>query len=260
MDPEHRQELEENDLEVFLMNFKKWWNKHGTKVVLVLLVAALALFAKQMYDKRQAERQETMWSDLANATSPEAARSLAMSYAEPGYKAKAWLKGADLLLTKAMAPDQTPATPETIGPDGVPVSPVVPVTPVTPADREATLQQAANYYQGVLDVSGAEVVYRLNARLGLATIAETRGDFDAADKQYEQILTDAGTEYSAIAAQAKARQAMLTELRQPVKFGPEPVAPPEPVADPAATTPGADSLNNDIKKLMEEPPPAPAPK
>ncbi len=212
MDPEHRQELEENDLEVFLTNCKKWWGKHGTKVVLVLLVGALALFAKQMYDKRQAERHETMWSELANATSPEAARSLAMSYSEPGYKAKAWLKGADLLLARALEPQVAPSPA-----NGEGASP--------PVDRAATLTQAADYYQGVLAVDQAAVVYRLNARLGLATVAETQGDFDAASKQYEQILADAGTEYAAISAQAKARLEMLPDLKNPVKFGPEPVAP-----------------------------------
>jgi hypothetical protein len=65
------------------------------------------------------------------------------------------------------------------------------------------------------------MVFRLNARLGLATVAEQRGDWAEARKQFQRVI-DESDGYAPIAAQAKGRLAKLDVLPNAPTFAPEP--------------------------------------
>ncbi|MEX0774822.1 MAG: hypothetical protein WD042_03805 [Phycisphaeraceae bacterium] len=227
MDADKRHELEENELASFLVGAKTWWAKHGTRVLSVLLVIVVAWFGWNLYQKRAREARETAWSNLANATSPEALKQAAQSYADPAYQAMAWLKAGDLLLGRAITP---PEAPPEAGAAGTPTT--QPADPAPVSDPAADLDEAETLYEKVLGRAEADPVFKLNARLGLAAIAETRGHSDEAAQQYELIQKEAGEHYEAIAQQAKARQARLVELARPVVFGAEP--PPEAPKGPEA--------------------------
>jgi hypothetical protein len=237
MDSQHRHELEENDLESFLMNFKSFWARYGNAILIVVLLAAIGLFVKGTMSRRAAERHDQAWSGLLNATSPEVCASLAESYKdEPGYAALAYLKGADLFLSKALAPTTQPAEtqPSGFGKAGE-------------KSGGGAMEEAREMYQKVVDEPGVNLTVRLNAQLGLAAVAENLGEWGEAANIYQKVQEQSGN-YPTMAAVAKSREGMLERIKRPVVFGPEPVmkqegaatgAPPAESAAPLLPAPGA---------------------
>jgi hypothetical protein len=55
-------------------------------------------------------------------------------------------------------------------------------------DRESALKEAEEAYQSVLNELTDQPLAATTARFGLAAIAQNRGDFDAARKQYQSII------------------------------------------------------------------------
>ena len=220
MDADHRHELKENDLAEFITNFGSWWSKHGTTLLIAVLVIAAVLVGKRFVESRNAAVQEEAWSDLALASSPESYRAVAQSHSLQTVQALADLRGADLWLEKAVAPAPLPK--EEAAAD-------TPETTASASITQQALDEAALAYERVANDSQAHHVFKLNAHLGLAAVAEGREDWAQAHKQYTRVIEQAGTGYEAIAAQAKARMAQLDRLKNPVVFGPDP--------EPVATTP-----------------------
>jgi len=227
MDADHRHELKENDLAEFLGNFGPWWAKHGNTLLIAVLVVAAVFFGKRFIESRNAAVLEEAWADLAQATSPESYRLVAQSHELPAVRALADLRGADLWLAKAAAP--MPDTEPT--PQGSQAA-----TPVLTAEQ--FLDEAAMVYGRVANDPQAHLVFKLNAHLGLAAVAESRQDWAQAQQQYTWVTEHAGPGYKVIAAQAKARQGQLDRLKRPVVFGPDP--------DPPATEPTASDTLPDL--------------
>lgn len=211
MDSKHRHELEQNDLLDFLTHFGAWWEKYGMMLMVAVLVVLAAIFAKRFMDNRAASAHEAAWSDLASATSPSAYQAVAKDYKDPSIAALASLRGADLLLQQASRPEPTPGSPAA-------------TQPAAPS-RQQKLEEAARMYQEVVQVADAPAVYRLNAMLGLAAIAEDRGQWNQAQSHYEKIVSQADA-YTTIRAQARARLAMLPRLQENVIFASEPASQP----------------------------------
>lgn len=238
MDAEHRHELKENDLAEFITHFGQWWAQHGNKLLVALLLVVTVWGGKYWFDDRSQKKKEAAWLDLAQTTSPDGYRSVAMSYQNPAVRALAYLRGADLLLTKAA-----------VGPDNKPNGETAaePAQTVDDTDAAAALESAELMYQAVLDDAGAHRAYKLNAHLGLAAIAEGRSQWDQARDLYNAVIEQSGAGYATIREQAQMRIAMLERLKRPVVFGPEPPAAETVDQEPGATTAPAGS---------DEPPPA----
>lgn len=223
MDAEHRHELKENDLAEFLANIGPWWAKYGNRLLAVVLALAVGLAAIRWVQSDRATAREQAWRDLADTTSPDGYRAVAQSHADPSVQALAYLRGADLLLARASAPRQDQAkTQPAPATDGS--------TPPAPdeTDTSVDLENAALMYQQVLDNAQAHTIFKLNARLGLAAVAENRSDWSQAKRQYDEIIDEAAGGHGAIAHRARTRSAMLDQLKKPVAFRIDPAPTPSP--------------------------------
>lgn len=230
MDADHRHELKENDLAEFITNFGSWWSKHGNTLLIIVLIIVAVFVGKWYVESRNAAVQEEAWSDLALATSPESYRAVAQSHELPTVRALADLRGADLWLAKAIAPAPPPQADD----DATDTPP----TAASALTAEQALDEAALVYGRVAKDPQIHLVFKLNAHLGLAAVAEGRQDWAKAKKQYTLVAEQAGTSYEAIAAQANARLKQLDRLKTPVVFGPDP--------EPAATTQPVPEANTSL--------------
>ena len=80
------------------------------------------------------------------------------------------------------------------------------------------LTDAREMYQAVVDDKNVHVVLQINGMLGLASVAEAQGDWQAAEANYDLAITKAGTRYPVLAHQATGRKMKLAQLKTPVQF------------------------------------------
>ena len=227
MDAKERHELKDNDLAEFLQNFGEFWNKHGNSISVVILVVLVAWIGLRFYNNMQATSHENAWADLASTSTPSGYRERARE--DTGFGAIqeiALLRGAEQYHQQAIDHKND---------DGVALPGMM--------TFDESIKNAEAMYQQVLG-SKSDPVFLANAAVGLANVAETKGDFDAANKYWtraEKLANDA--HLSAIAAQAKVRMGMLDELKQPIVFGTsaEPEPAPDDTASEAPDSPATDS-------------------
>jgi len=188
-------DLDRNDLEAALANAGDMWEKFGTKTTIIVLVAALSFMGWRLYSTWTHSTRESALTELAVETSPAGFERIANEYANPAVKARALLAGGDTALAEAIRLD-----------------------PTTDADtRTTTLDEAAALYQRVLTLDAADV-YQVNARLGLAAVAESREQWDAAADHYAAAADTAGQSLAYLAGLAKTRADRLDDIRQPIAF------------------------------------------
>ncbi|MCC7146885.1 MAG: tetratricopeptide repeat protein [Phycisphaeraceae bacterium] len=218
MDSEHRHDLKENDLAEFVRHFGQFWEKWGNTLLMGVLVVLLVVVANQYWRDRTVRLREEAWGQLHEETSPAGLKDLAENTGNKTVKALASLQAADLLMSGNGADQAGPTT-----------APAV----KTEEQKQQDLADAEQLYQAVLDQAEVGEVIRLNARLGLASVAEAKKSWDQARKLYQQVIADAeAAKQEGLAIQARGRLAMLDRLSEPMPFAPEPVA-----ADTAATQP-----------------------
>jgi tetratricopeptide (TPR) repeat protein len=227
MDREHRHDLEQNDLEQFLANFGEWRKKYGATTLLWIMVIVLAVVGWNLYGNITQSSHDNAWNDLAGTTSPEGFQRVAEDHGDETVTVLASLWGGDAALTSALAPSNGEAAP----------------------DADAMLAQAEAMYQQILNQTG-EPVYRISAILGLAAVAETRGDFEQAAQRYDQAIALAEPTYTALAQRAQQRKQMLDRLDEPVIF-----APPVPQAEAAAPQEAQEQAPQEQPQTAEEPAP-----
>ena len=201
MDPQHRHELQENDLEEFLKRLGELWTRYGTRTLIIIAVVVVAFVAVRWVRQKAVTQHENAWAELAGSTSPASFREVAITYDDKTVRTLALLRGADLLLKEQFraAVDQAQA------------------------EQGTPLNEARQMYQRVID-EAPQVLYRLNARIGLARVAETNGKWEEAVMQYRLIIKEAGEGYEAISSLAERSLTLLDELPTQVYFAPEPVA------------------------------------
>jgi predicted negative regulator of RcsB-dependent stress response len=214
MDAKERHELKDNDLAEFLENFGAFWDKHGTKITMVILAFVVVWFGTRYYSSTQANRQENAWADLASTSTPQGYRERAKENAGyAGVSNLALLRGAEAYHTQAVKLGLEEVDPES----GL-------------MSAEDSLDNAEAMYKQVLE-SDADPVFRANAAVGLANVAETSNDFEAADvywTQADSIAKDANL--NAISAQAQVRLSLLDELAKPIIFA-DPLESPAPALE-----------------------------
>ncbi len=214
MDSQERHELKENDLERFLTHFGEWWSQYGVSTLAIIAAIAAVFAGYQLINKWRVEAHENAWAELALQTSPESYRRVAESYSDPVVQSLAYLRGGDLFLEKALAPtgsgESGAAEPDADAADGPAANP-----PAGAASSGTPLDDAAWMYEQAIAASDHRV-YRLNAMLGLAAVAESRRDWQGARERYEQVIREAGDEFPAIAAQAERRLGLLESVSRPI--------------------------------------------
>jgi hypothetical protein len=234
MDSQHRHELQENDLQRFIFHFRAWWDLYWRPVVLAISLVALVIMARRFLVERGELSRQSAQLDLATISNPEAAKTVARSYDDPVIKAQALLAGADLSLMRAV----NPAAAEPVREGSTTTAPAVPAPAAT--SPAALIKTAGEMYKSVLALSDVNPVFFINARLGLAAVAEAQSDWPEAKAQYQQTIKLAEKDFPVIAAQARARLENLDHLQLPVTFAPAaPVttAPPGPAAPAPALAP-----------------------
>ncbi len=210
MDAEHRHELKENDLAEAIANFGKWWNRHGLKTMVVLVVVLGTIAIVQIVRQRTRQNHETTWSELSTTSNPDVFRRRADAYDDPVARALANLWGAALYNARVSVPKAA-----VTNASGTPPAPRA-------EDRAESLEYAEAMLTKVLDDPAVPELLQLNAVLMMAAVHENRGAFDEAQATYKKVLDGAGDSgFDALASTAKRRMNLLPLLRSPVAFGPE---------------------------------------
>lgn len=210
MDPEHRHELKQNDLQQFFLHFKQWWSKYGTYALVVILLVLVGLVVGRWVGGRQARLLTSANVALAQTTSPAGLYRVARMY--PIVRSRAYLKAGNIRLREALlgsggARDAgTEGRRDAGGTGGQAAS----------GPQRHRLEQAAQAYQNAIEAGGAKLVV-LNARFGLAAVYESLRNFEAASEQYRIIMEKAGV-YKMLAGQARDQLADLSSLKTPVDF------------------------------------------
>lgn len=225
MDSEERHELKENDLAEFFRNFGQWWSQYGNTVLIAIIIVAGGITAYNLYNARTEQQHDQAWGDLMAANTPEAYAQVAETHANPVVQSLAHLRGADLYRRRAIG--RYPATDAV---DEVAADESAQATDTGETDEageqpDATedLAQAAALYRRVLEQNAAALpaVYRVNALLGLAAVAESQKQWDEARGYYDQAIELADQQLPQLAEQARDRRELLDELRRPIVFAPE---------------------------------------
>lgn len=210
MDSEHRHELKENELAEFFRNFGQFWQKWGNSLLLVVLVVLVAVVAVQMITGYRYRQQEQNWANLEFEQSPAGLASVAESVDDPVVRALAHLRAGDRLLRAEI---EVGAAEELAmgGGDNA-------------AARQRTLHEAATHYEAVREMAALAPIYKVNALLGLAAVAESQRQWELAGQRYEQTIAEAqAIDQPALVQQAQQRAAALDRLREPMSLAP-PVA------------------------------------
>jgi len=193
MDSEHRHELKQNDLREFLENFGAFWEKHGTWILTVVAVVVVIWAGSTWWSNRQMQVRSSAWTALDGAASAPELDGVALDHSQPIVRALARLRAGDLYLDQAVHPQR-----DLLSDDDV---------------RQA-LDRAEQRYRDVLSLN-VPPIYRANALLGLAAVAENRSQWDQAAASYELVM---GMDIPSLAAMARARKQMLPALARPVVF------------------------------------------
>lgn len=238
MKAERRHELKQNTLARSLETLPDFGRRHGTKILLVVLVGlAVALLIRNRVTSSRESAQTASYSlshgrELVDQLRTSAERlppaqfvsvaqeiSRAVDLAvqqvlegtdDPRMLAEARILQGDLNWQLAVMPDAPGATtrPEL----------------ALPRNDEQLLQSAHDAYQAALEQRGAPIESLTTARLGLAAVAENRLKFDEAREHYQKVLDDNDTPkpLKDLAAAAISR---LETIRKPPLVAPPATAP-----------------------------------
>ncbi|MEM9346019.1 MAG: tetratricopeptide repeat protein [Planctomycetota bacterium] len=214
MDSERRHELETNDLREFLDNFKDFWDKHGNRLLIVLILVLGTWVGITQYNKYKNAQAEAAYTELNDADSVDAFRTIAGERSE--VHDEAMRRGGDTGLSQARQA-------------------------LIDGDDEAAkslLTKADSAYTALVD-RGATVEYQLVGHEGLAKVAVMRKEWDKAAGHYESIIGLAGESFVAQAGRAQRAMDRIDLLKNPVAFAPPEIepAPEGDVVDPVPALP-----------------------
>ncbi|MCE9590649.1 MAG: hypothetical protein K8S99_09020 [Planctomycetes bacterium] len=234
-----------NDWHDFLHKGREVWDRYGNHVLIVVLAVMVVIFGYRIYTARELAKHQNAWQELSGATSPDSLKNIADESGDPVIASMAYLRAGELLLNKATLPDAASA-----------YSSTQPAAPPDPRDRAADLSRAAEMFKAASEQHDAHIAIRLNALLGLASVSEATSSWDEARRVYATVIAEADKgRFAAIAALAQGRLKMLDRLKEPIIFGPEPVAATQPATQPAS---GPSIGNNPLSPAMIAQPLSPA--
>jgi hypothetical protein len=250
MKAERRHELKTNTLARGIEHLPDAGRQHGTKIMVAILLALLAVFfIRQRITSGRAREASAAYAlnsargdigQLDEAVemgmfSPQALATLRQQVATRGEEnvrsvletaddarliAEAKLARGDLNWKLANFPDLP----------GAATQPALQF----PRAKKDLLQTAGQSYQEVLDDPGSPPETMWTARFGLAAVRENQGEWDKAKEQYQKLVNDLNTPQP-LKDQAVERLNKLDERRRPVLMG-APAAEEPPATGPATST------------------------
>lgn len=208
MDSERRHELETNDLREFFDNFKDFWDKHGNRLLITLIIVLGGWLGYNKYNQWQADKAEAAYAELNSADSADAFRTVAGDHSK--VHDEAMRRGADTALGDAREA----------------------LIAGNEEDAESTLKQAGAAYTALAD-RGATTEYQLVGQEGLAKVALMRQEWDKAASHYEKVIELAGETFVNQGDRAQRALDRLDLLKNPVAFSPPEAVEPTPLLIPA---------------------------
>jgi predicted negative regulator of RcsB-dependent stress response len=231
MDSQTRHELEENDLARAISHFKDFWTKHGTRVLLIVLVTSALVLGFRFVRNSMRQARDAELTALAMATDPAAFQRVAQDADDETVAALANLRGADLLLGQLMKPAEE-------GKAGL-----------TSDQRQQFLADAEKMCRKVVTQNHHKLLV-INATFRLATIAENKGEWEQAKQHYQTIQKLAGEDYPHFRKRAEGFEAALDRAAKPPVFAKE--EPKKPDLPPLLVNP--DNLTPQDKKPQDKEP------
>lgn len=210
MDPDRARlkEVQQTDLTESRINqdFLDWLKNKGPSWLLAILIVLVVVVGWDKYGQYKTDKVAAAFFDLDEAFDPEKLERVAEDHTGIlSVPEQARLKAADAYLIEV----QIRRDLGNIGFDDTD-------EPLTDEELTSRLHRARDLYQQVLDATdgdAARTLFSLQARLGLAAVAESLGEFDTAAALYQQIEQEAGNGFPNIAIQATKRLASLDSLR-----------------------------------------------
>ena len=180
--------LQESRLNQELINFLQKWS---TPVLLVIVALSLGWTLLRLQNQRAIAKKDAAFEELAlnvegaDVPSPGALRAIAEEYEDVGSVAEITrLRLADLYIDSVRAGVAVGAQPQQEGE-------YAEEDILSEDDETFYLSQAEDLYAGVLQSSRGEngkSLLAVNAAFGLAAVAESRGELDAARGHYETAI------------------------------------------------------------------------
>lgn len=195
MDSERRHELETNDLREFLDNFKDFWDKHGNRLLIGLIIVLGGWLGYNRYNQWQADKADAAYAALNEAGSADALRDLAGEHSS--VHDEAMRRGGDTALGEARR--------ALIDGDD---------------DAAGASLKAARSAYTALSERGATTEYKLVGLEGLAKVALMFEEWDAAAGHYNSIIDLAGEAFINHANRAQRALDRIDLLKSPVAFSP----------------------------------------
>lgn len=201
--------LEESRINEELIEFL---NKWSFPVLLVIALISGGYFAKNMYDRAKISKRDDAFAQLGTIESTASPSVYSLTEIADQYEGVgsvselARLRAADVHL-RAVRSGIDPADGETV---------------LSEADRDYHLDRAEGLYRRVLEKTESDANRTLiaaNAAFGLAAVAETRGDADAARAGYERAKMLADRAGFAPLARVADRLASNVGLPMPTLYG-----------------------------------------
>lgn len=265
MKAERRHELKQNTLARSLETLPDVGRRHGTKILLVVLVGlAVALLIRSRVASSRESAQLASYSlshgreliDQLRTSAERLPPTQFVSVAQEISRAvdmavQQVLEGTDdprmLAEARILQGDlswQMAALPE---PPGATTRPEL----ALPRNDEQLLQAAQDAYQAALEQRGAPIESVTTARLGLAAVAENRRQFDVAREHYQKVLDDTATP-TPLKDLAAAAISRLEVIRKPPLIAPPATAPvfPEGLG---ATQPGTQAATQPATTQSRQP-------
>jgi len=218
MDDRQRQITEGAGLEESRLNTEllDWLNRWGDKILLAVLIVALAFVGWNWWERRQVQVLEDAFFELNAAIesgSPDALIAVAEQYPDRAAVAEqALLAAADAHL-RAATVGLDPAA--ELQEDGAFAEEDI----LDEAQRREHASTARDFYERVdagLDADTARVLLRLRARSGVASASITLGDYEQARAALQDLIAQAREAgYGGLADQAQARLGTLEATRNP---------------------------------------------
>jgi predicted negative regulator of RcsB-dependent stress response len=205
MKAEERHELQKNDLSSWLQyGFPMWIKNNGSYILLVLALALLGYNLWNWYERKQEAQAQAAWAELAATDNPGVEnkavklQTIIDQYDSRPIRALA-LRSLGLYYLENVAAG--------VAPGGTATSTVT-------VDKKDALNRAQAAFERIVKEYPEQTLAAGAAKLGLARIAEDRGEWDSAKKQYEAIVDKsspfAGT---AFANDASRRLALLDKFK-----------------------------------------------
>jgi len=245
MKAERRHELKTNSLERSLERLPEYWRDYGSRILLIVLVAAIFFMLVRYWNDKKAHDAELVATNIETAHTElrqlERLPALLAAGAAPSYVAENREKLAQqveqsvsTVLNSSKDPKQLANANLTRGDLNWTLAnfPALPGADTQPSlavpNRDALLAQAQASYQRVIDSAGGTDDDLFYARLGIAAVAENLHQWDKAREQYNAIANSAkmATSYKEYATEQLSRIAEYEST--PLIVAPPAVAPAPP--------------------------------